>query len=116
VRISLSESGLRALEIAEWPGNIRQLANVVHAGVIRAQSEGAVAVGPNHLFPQAIGADPPEGDFGFHDAVRHYQKQLLVRALTQNDWNVSEAARSLDLARSTMNDLIRQHGLRRADD
>ena len=31
-------------------------------------------------------------------------------------WFVREAARSLDLARSTMNSLIRQHGLRREQD
>ena len=49
-------------------------------------------------------------------AVREYQKELLLRALTKHDWNVSETARSLDLARSTMNSLIRQHGLRREHD
>ncbi|HEX3760997.1 MAG TPA: sigma 54-interacting transcriptional regulator [Kofleriaceae bacterium] len=114
LRVSLSDSALRALELADWPGNIRQLTNAVQAGVIRAQSERATLVAPRHLLPQS--ADPPPGDSerSFHDAIRDYQKELLLRALTRNDWNVSEAARSLDLARSTMNSLIRQHGLRRA--
>jgi len=113
LRVSLSDSALRALELADWPGNIRQLANAVQAGVIRAQSEGATLVAPRHLLASS---EPPRGDGerSFHDAIRDYQKELLLRALTRNDWNVSEAARSLDLARSTMNSLIRQHGLRRA--
>jgi Nif-specific regulatory protein len=116
LRVSLSDSGLRALELAEWPGNIRQLANAVQAGVIRAQSEGATIVAPRHLLPQSADAQRGDGERSFHDAVREYQKELLLGALTKNDWNVSEAARSLDLARSTMNSLIRQHGLRRAHD
>jgi Nif-specific regulatory protein len=113
LRMPLSQGGLRALELAEWPGNIRQLANVVHAGVIRAQSEGATSVGPRHLFPESEADDVAVDELGFHDAVRRYQRELLVRALASHDWNVSEAARSLGLARSTMNSLIRQHGLRR---
>jgi transcriptional regulator of acetoin/glycerol metabolism len=48
--------------------------------------------------------------------VRDYQKLLLLGALTKHDWNVTEAARALDLARSTMNSLLRQHGLRRTHD
>jgi Nif-specific regulatory protein len=116
LRVSLSDSGLRALELAEWPGNIRQLANAVQAGVIRAQSEGATEVAARHLLPQSPDAQRSDGERSFHDAVREYQKELLLAALTKNDWNVSEAARSLELARSTMNSLIRQHGLRRAHD
>jgi len=77
---------------AEWPGNIRQLANAVQAGVIRAQSEGATVIAPRHLLPQAADAQPSDGDRSFHDAVREYQKELLLRALTKHDWNVSEAA------------------------
>jgi transcriptional regulator of acetoin/glycerol metabolism len=73
---------------------------------------------PRHLFAGRLSslAQPSDGDRSFHDAVREYQKELLLRALTKHDWNVSEAARSLDLARSTMNRLIRQHGLRREHD
>jgi Nif-specific regulatory protein len=115
LHVTLSDSGLRALELAEWPGNIRQLANAVQAGVIRAQSEGATVIAARHVLPQAADARPSD-ERSFHDAVREYQKELLLRALTKHDWNVSEAARSLDLARSTMNSLIRQHGLRREQD
>ena len=116
LRVTLSDGAIRTLELAEWPGNIRQLANAVHAGVIRAQSEGSTLISPRHLLSPT--ADPLRGDadHGFHDAVRDYQKELLLRALTRHNWNVSEAARSLELARSTMNSLIRQHGLRRATD
>jgi Nif-specific regulatory protein len=114
LQVALSDAALRALELADWPGNIRQLANVVQAGVIRAQSEGATLIAPRQLLPYAADPAPTDGERSFHDAVREYQKELLLRALTKNDWNVSEAARALELARSTMNSLIRNHGLRRA--
>jgi Nif-specific regulatory protein len=65
LRVSLSDSGLRALELADWPGNIRQLANAVQAGVIRAQSEGATVVAARHLLPQSADAPGSDGDAAF---------------------------------------------------
>jgi Nif-specific regulatory protein len=40
-RVELSRNTLRAIETSEWPGNIRQLANVIEAAAIRAGAEGA---------------------------------------------------------------------------
>src|SRR5689334_24736939 len=43
-RIQLSPAALRAVESAEWPGNIRQLANKVESATIRASRERAAQV------------------------------------------------------------------------
>ena len=49
-------------------------------------------------------------------ATRQFQRRLVVEALERNDWNVSETARELDLARSHLYNLIDQFDLKRGDE
>ncbi|MEM9489715.1 MAG: sigma 54-interacting transcriptional regulator [Myxococcota bacterium] len=127
----ISAAGLCVLSEAEWPGQVRQLANVVHAGLLRALGDGSVEIAVDHLFPddddRSFAGDhdlrvaPGPGDErgpesadlpgDYHAAVRTYQRRLLSRALLDCDGNVSAAARRLRLARSSMNHLIRRLGL-----
>jgi transcriptional regulator with GAF, ATPase, and Fis domain len=111
--LSLSPGGLRALEVAEWPGNVRQLEHTVQAGIIRAAGAGARQIDRAHLFPEApvaTGAERPET---FQDATRRFQATLVRSALEENGWNVIETARRLDIARSHLYTLIRAFGLER---
>ncbi len=116
-RVELSAGALRAIEAAEWPGNIRQLENTLVAGAIRAAGEGASRVEAVHLFPQATaaGADQPE-ELTFQRATQRFQRELLVRTLREQGWNVTETARRLDLARSHVYNLIRAWDLTREDE
>ncbi len=112
-RLVLSRGAQRAVEAAEWPGNVRQLAHAVEAAAIRAAGEGALQIEPHHLFPD--GLDPQVGDEGltFQQATRSFQARLLRQALEDAGWNVTEVARRLDLARSHVYKLIRAFGLER---
>jgi Nif-specific regulatory protein len=112
-RVELSPGAVRALEAAEWPGNVRQLDHVVQAAVIRAAGEGLAQVERAHLFPDA---DPPEDaprPATFQEATRRFQRDLLRSVLLETQWNVVETARRLDLARSHVYNLIRAFGLER---
>jgi len=112
-RLALSPGALRALEAAEWPGNIRQLAHAIEAAVIRAAGEGARQVEPAHLFPQgALGTAQREA-VTFQEATRRFQAEFLREALDGYGWNVAETAKRLDLARSYVYQLIRAFGLGR---
>jgi Nif-specific regulatory protein len=108
----LSPSALRALAAADWPGNIRQLENTLVAATIRAR--GSRELTASHLFPDEP-ALPEEGggDVSFQEATRRFQRDLLVRTLEETNWNVSEAARRLDLARSHVYNLIKAFELER---
>ncbi|GIW43880.1 MAG: hypothetical protein KatS3mg077_1162 [Candidatus Binatia bacterium] len=120
--VRLSSQALNALEAAPWPGNVRQLAHMIEAGAIRAASDGSATVEFSHVFPETAGADAGtlaiterQGDGSaagsFHQATRRFQAQLLRRTLLETGWNVTEAARRLDLARSHVHRLIRLFGL-----
>ncbi len=111
--IPLSRAARLALGESAWPGNVRQLENVVQRGWAVALSEGAAAIEPRHLFPDKATGAEPEGPLTYEDAMRRYQGRFLREALEQSGWNVSETARRVGLARSHLNDLIKAHGLSR---
>src|SRR5262249_54964830 len=61
---SLSCDAVRAVEAAEWPGNVRQLENTVQRAVLRAISEGVMQIERRHLFPDGPGGRPAGGEAG----------------------------------------------------
>lgn len=114
-RMEPSEGALRAAEAAEWPGNVRQLENVIQRAVVIAASEAAVLrVERRHLFPD-VGATPAGSPriVTLQDATRDFQAGLVGRTLKDTDWNVTEAATRLDIARSHVYNLIKAFGLER---
>lgn len=111
--LELSSGALRAAEVAEWPGNVRQLEHAIQAAVIRAAGEAARQVERRHLFPDAPAADQPDPVPTFQEATRRFQADLLRQALDETQWNIIETARRLDLARSHVYNLIKAYGLER---
>jgi Nif-specific regulatory protein len=113
-RIGISPDASRALEAAEWPGNVRQLANAVEAATIRGAAAGARWIERAHIFPDtATNGSSPNGYPTFQEATRIFHTKLLRDVLEESGWNVVEAARRLDLARSHVYNLIRALGIER---
>jgi Nif-specific regulatory protein len=112
-RIALSPGALHAIAASEWPGNVRQLAHAVEAAVIRASGEGAGGVERRHVFPDASGRTDVVEPMTFQEATRRFQRDLVAHVLTETEWNVAEAARRLDLARSHLYNLIHAFELER---
>ncbi len=116
-RLELSGAALRALEAAEWPGNLRQLEHLVEAGAIRAAGLGASQIERLHLFPDEGPSEAAEdGTTTFQEATRRFQAELLRRCLEETGWNLSETARRLDVARSHVYKLISAFGIERDRD
>jgi Nif-specific regulatory protein len=112
--LELSPGALSAIETAEWQGNVRELAHAVEAATIRAVAEGARSVETTHVFREPS----PSGGSGqspltFQEETRRFQSSLLSRALASHDWNITAAARSLDLTRAHVYNLIKAFGLTR---
>jgi Nif-specific regulatory protein len=109
--LRLSHNALHALWVAEWPGNVRQLAHVLEAAVIRAAGESVAYVEPRHLFPEREAPQEPEQSL--QGATREFQREFVRRTLEDCDWNVAEAARRLDVSRGHVYRLIQAFGLAR---
>jgi DNA-binding NtrC family response regulator len=87
----ISESALAVLQSYRWPGNIRELENVV---------ERLVAVCDHHLAslvkPEAV------TDALLDKACETFERNFILRALEQAGWNVTATARMLGVPLSTL--------------
>jgi Nif-specific regulatory protein len=110
-RKSLSPSAIRAIQAAQWPGNVRQLANRIESAAIHAQIRGSDHIEAHDVFPD----DPQsasEAPATLQSATRRFQRNHILGVLTATDWNAPEAARILDVSRSQIYNLIRMFELK----
>jgi DNA-binding NtrC family response regulator len=96
----LSSRALDTLRTYHWPGNIRELRNVVEAMManLSPQTSGIVDLPPAVLrqFAFAVGAPTSE-------------RERLLQALTATNWNKSKAASQLHCSRMTLYRKMHQH-------
>jgi Nif-specific regulatory protein len=110
--LELARATLLAIQDEPWPGQIRELANVVEAGAIRAAAEPSTVVRPQHLYPAR--AEPSEDvPLDYREATRRFQRRFVLDVLTEHDWDIAAATRLLGVARSHLYNLISTFDLKR---
>jgi transcriptional regulator with GAF, ATPase, and Fis domain len=121
---AVDDDALAVLKGYRWPGNVRQLENVIERAVVIA--DGPVLT-PAELPPELLEPEPaanggsaagvlypgvPAGtiaDFHAENGLR--EREHLVRALAAAGGNKAEAARALGIARSTLLSRLKRLGL-----
>jgi transcriptional regulator with PAS, ATPase and Fis domain len=90
-----------------WPGNIRELANAVERALVVGKPP---LVRPEDL-PLSLGREsaPPVGD-----SLADVEKAHVRAILERTSWNISRAARILDIDRVTLYNKIRKYELSHA--
>ncbi|MEW6775447.1 MAG: sigma-54 dependent transcriptional regulator [Bdellovibrionota bacterium] len=103
---TISPAAMRALEGRSYPGNIRELENVIERAVVL---EGGEAITPASLPPETAepavekaaagpGSALPEEGLDLEATLDAVEKKLLVNALERSNGNKSEAAKLLKLS------------------
>ncbi len=109
-RPTVSDQAVALLVAYQWPGNIRELQNVVERAVLMADGK---PIDASHLPREAVGdAAPPsvgEGDSSLWD----YEKAMIVKVLQENNWNQSKAARALGISRDNLRYRIKKFKIER---
>jgi DNA-binding NtrC family response regulator len=106
MHLTLSERALEILTTYSWPGNIRELRNVMERAVLLASGE---TIQPRDLrLEYASGA--PEHDES-HLTLREVQHLHIQRVLTVERWNVARAATRLGMTRSSLYGKIKSFGI-----
>ena len=90
-----------------WPGNIRELANVLERSMILIKGDTLDAAGLG--LETAMPAPPPED--GRLLTMREMERQHVERVLARTGGNVTEAAEILGIARRTLYDRMKRLGL-----
>lgn len=102
-----SPDAMELLVSAPWPGNIRQLFNVVEQNV--ALSPGRVISGA--MVRKALGDNSSESLPSFDDARTEFTRNYLRQLLELADGNVSRAARMAERNRTDFYKLLNRHGV-----
>jgi two-component system nitrogen regulation response regulator NtrX len=105
----ISPEAIKILQRHAWPGNIRELKNVLERLVIMTSSK---IITPADLsIPDSTRADY----FAFSslkDARDMFEKDFIAKKLEENGWNVSRTAEVLDIERSNLHRKIKAYDIK----
>jgi two-component system nitrogen regulation response regulator NtrX len=114
-----SDEAVHALLQYRWPGNIRELANIIERLAILnagrpigvAEVRGVIPVNVNEpQRPQSF-PDPSALDQSLTDTLDEYEKVLIARAISIADGNIAEAARRLKTDRPNLYRRMKRLGI-----
>jgi DNA-binding NtrC family response regulator len=120
---SISVEAMNKLINYEWPGNVRQLENVIERAVVMAESQTIIS----EYLPASIlgkGADmdtkiPKDSEelkqmkkYLRESAVENVEKMFVLEALNRNDWNVTRTAKEVGMQRTNLQALMRKYNIR----
>lgn len=105
-----SDDAMQQLVKSSWPGNVRQLVNVVEQCVALTQTP----VIPLHLVEQALSATKQSWPT-LTEARDAFENQYLQKLLKMTDGNVTRAAELAGRNRTDMHKLMKKHELDAAD-
>jgi len=107
----VSSSALAVLLAHDWPGNVRELRNAIERAMATSRAD-VLEPGDfdflRHARPLSSTWSPPT-----HMAMHEIERDVIEAVLKRVSGNVREAARILQLDRSTLYDKIRRYGIQR---
>ena len=99
----ISGSALKILASYWWPGNIRELENLIERLVAVSDKEWITDEDlPLEYHFAKLDSGPTTGDALFQEACETFERNFILRALEKSDWNVTATARYLGIPLSTL--------------
>lgn len=113
----LTEEALHILMNHTWPGNVRELKNMIERIVV-LKGEGRITARdlPGKMKDTSTGASVPaieitDEGISLNSAVTEFEKALIVQTLEKTKWVKNQAAKLLQLNRTTLVEKIKRHRL-----
>lgn len=114
-----STEALQCLTNYTWPGNIRELENLVERlsilkgyGEVNLQDLPAKYKSAAACYAETGSIEIPENGLDFNTAVDQFENALIIKALEKTGWNKNQAAILLRLNRTTLVEKMKKKGLK----
>ena len=105
--LNFSDDAMAMIEAHPWPGNVREMENIIKRAVIMADG------------PQIMGEDLGLGESTSTDEFMNLRQvrdeaeyKAIIKALARVDGNIVRAAELLGVSRPTLYDLMSRHGIK----
>jgi DNA-binding NtrC family response regulator len=114
----LSPEAMRVLMAYEFPGNVRELENIIERGVIFCRGS-SLTVADLQMEGPAAAASPllesQMAELPFREAkdraIQYFHQQYIRRMLEQHGGNISRAAEAAGIQRQYLHRLIKEAGI-----
>ena len=110
----VTKEALECLKAYRWPGNIRELQNIIERMVV-LKMDGTIDVEdlPDNILSGRLDKDStevklPENGDSFNSMVTNFEKQLIQQALTKSSGVKNKAAKLLNMNRTTLVEKIKK--------
>jgi two-component system response regulator AtoC len=115
---TLSNAALQILAERDFPGNVRELENVIERAAVASGNSSLVL--PEHFSAETVAPTTKDSHrdllgLPFKEAVASLERSLIEKALRDSGGNRSEAARVLNINRRLLYDKIEEHKLNNED-
>ncbi len=111
---AISGAAMELLIAYKWPGNIRELENVIERGVVVCKNS---EITPRDL-PDIVREAKTEPDTGTMPQLKTLQeveKQHIKKTLKEHHWNISKTAKELEIDRVTLYNKIKKYNIENKD-
>lgn len=113
---TMSSAAMERLIAYSWPGNIRELENIIERCVVITEGDiididslpGEIA---NEDFnPHTVIADR-SGEILLNEAIDHKEREVIIKVLTENKGNKTKTALALGISRRSLHRKIQKYGI-----
>jgi two-component system nitrogen regulation response regulator NtrX len=127
---TFAKEAVQLLERHSWPGNIRELRNLIERIVILQAPEETDPVGQDelkmHLGDEGYSPTPTDevethgivalsAGRSLKDAKSDFEREYIIQSLRENGWNVSKTAQALGIERSYLHRRMKSFGIESED-
>jgi two-component system nitrogen regulation response regulator NtrX len=114
-RKELSTDALSAFQAYNYPGNIRELRNLVERLLILSRAEVIEAVDVSRVIPQKSGTGHDGSTSLLYSKLEETEKETILRVLEEHRWHISKVAKVLGLERSHLYKKMKRYGISRPE-
>lgn len=107
----ITTDAIKTLQEHDWPGNIRELRNLIERLVIMTPSEVI-----NSTDIQLIKSGYVSSDFFAFKTLKEardaFERDFIAKKLAENNWNISKTAETLEIERSNLHRKIKAYNIK----